>query len=389
MEETRRIDLSMEISAHTQQVIVNASNARLDLDSASLGSTIGDRMITQLPLNGRNLLQLATLSPAVAPATPTSAEAGRIGQSSAVLHVAGGRAGYTGYLLDGQESRGARFGELPLLPSPDAIAEVRIQYNSYGAEFGMNGAVISVATKSGTNGFHGALYWFLRNNVLDARQYFDRNGTPPLRMNQFGFTAGGPILRNRTFAFSAYEGRRQTRNNVQFVTVPDVRPMNGDFSRLLNQNPAVQVRDPLNSSIPFPANIVPMSRFSPFALRYRRFIPEPMSANATAAGNVVGQTSRRDHSDQSHVRLDHYLERGSSVFTRVSWSSTDSVTRSVLPYSGSAIPLSAWNTTLNHNLVISPTLINTVRLGFTRDFIRSATKLTIQTRPNRSASTDS
>lgn len=365
LDETRRLELTLQLGAQTEQIQVTASASRLDLDGAALGLTFGGRLVSNLPLNGRNLLQLAVLSPSVVPATTRTADAGRIGQSAAVLHIAGGRANYTSYLLDGQELRGARYGELPLLPSVDAVAEFKVQYNTYSAEFGMNGGIVNLSTKAGSNQFHGSVYWFLRNNALDARQFFDQGGALPFRRNQFGAAGGGPLYPNRTFLFAAYEGERQTRSNTQFANVPTAPFLDGDF-----QASSVVVHDTLNGGAPFPGKVIPSSRQSVFAAAYRQYIPSATSV--TGSATIQGETFERQSADQFHLRLDHHFSAGSTFFSRFSWSDAGSLSRGILPYSGSAFPINSWSVTANHTLVLRPSLVNTLRVGFTRNYIRSS-----------------
>ena len=184
-------NLVLEPGESAESITVEASVVALQTESATVGQVFTERTIGDLPLNGRNFLQLAALSAGVVPATDDTGTAGVLGRSDATIHVAGGRTSFTSYLLDGQESRGTRFGEATFLPSPDAIQEFKIQRNFYSAEYGSSPAVISVSTKSGTNTLHGSLYEFLRNSALDAPSYFDGGSPPPFRLNQFGGTVGG------------------------------------------------------------------------------------------------------------------------------------------------------------------------------------------------------
>jgi hypothetical protein len=192
----------------------------------------------------------------VVPASDTTGDATRIGRPENVLHVAVSPASFTSYLIDGQESRGSRFGESTLLPSLDAIRELKIQRNFYSAEFGNSPAIITVSTKSGTNKVHGSRYEFFRNSALDAAQYFNSGAPSPLRMNQFGGTLGGPLIGQQTFFFVGYEGRRQRETQRRFATVPDLQPLTGDFSG------KAPLPDFLSNNSPFPGNIIPRTRLN-------------------------------------------------------------------------------------------------------------------------------
>jgi Carboxypeptidase regulatory-like domain len=239
IDQTVRVDLKLEVGNITDQITISADAVQLQTETATLGQVIEEKPITDLPLNGRNFIQLANLSAGVIPATSRSADSSRLGRVNVTAHVAGARASFNSFLMDGMENRGSRFGEVPILPSPDAIKEFKIQRNYYSAEYGQNVGIVSISIKSGTNGLHGSAYEFIRNDNLDARQFFDRGEPPEFKLNQFGFSMGGPIIRDRTFFFGAYEGRRQRRANQGFDTLPDPQWLLGDFS-----NRSTPIRDP-------------------------------------------------------------------------------------------------------------------------------------------------
>src|ERR1019366_3760938 len=251
IDQTLRTKLALQIGSVSEKVEVRADVVQLQIDTPAVGQVIEGGAIVDLPLNGRNFFQLAALSSSVVAATATSAEAARSGRVQVTAHIAGGRGGFNSYLIDGQETREARLGMVSILPAPDMIQEFKIQRNFYSAEYGMNASIISLITKSGTNDFHGSAYEFLRNDAFDARQYFDLNGKPPFRLNQFGFTFGGPVQKDRTFFFAGYEGRRQRRATTQFANVPSQQFLGGNFSSLLSLPNPVIIKDPLNNYAPF------------------------------------------------------------------------------------------------------------------------------------------
>jgi hypothetical protein len=244
IDQTRDLEVEMETGGVTDTITVTASLTPLQTETAGVGQVIEGRTIVDLPVTHRNYLQLAALSAGVVPAADTTGDATRIGRPQAVLHVAGSRASFTSYLIDGQETRGSRFGESTMLPSLDAIQELKIQRNLYSAEYGNSPAIITVSTKSGGRQFHGSLYEFFRNNSLDATPYFNPGSPPPLRMNQFGGTLGGPLMNERNFFFVAYEGRRQRETQRRFATVPAPRQLAGEFSG------RAPITDFLNNSSP-------------------------------------------------------------------------------------------------------------------------------------------
>ena len=197
IDQTARVDLSLEVGQVSEEVTVSAAAVALQTETATMGQVIAERPVAELPLNGRNFLDLANLSAGVVPVSAASGQQGRIGRSELTTHVAGSRGYANSFLIDGIESRGARLGEISFLPSPDTIKEFKIQQNYYSAEYGANPGIISVSIKSGSNAFHGTAYDFLRNSALDAPQYFDQGEVAPFRQNQFGANLGGPILKDR------------------------------------------------------------------------------------------------------------------------------------------------------------------------------------------------
>ncbi|MGH9628629.1 MAG: carboxypeptidase regulatory-like domain-containing protein, partial [Bryobacteraceae bacterium] len=289
IDQTARADFTLELGQVTESVLVQANAVLLQTETPTIGQVIEEKPIVDLPLNGRNFLQLATLSGGVVPATERSSESSRIGRTQVTVHVAGARGSFNSFLLDGMENRGARFGEIPILPSVDAIREFKIQRNFYSAEYGQNVGVISVSIKSGTNSFHGTVFEFLRNDNFDARQFFDAR-KPEFKLNQFGFSFGGPVIRNRTFFFGAYEGRRQRRANQEFARLPEPQWLSGDFS-----DRTAQIRDPFNNNAPFPGNIIPPDRISPVSRNYNQFIPAPNTD--LTQGNYTGTPGGSDDSD--------------------------------------------------------------------------------------------
>ena len=297
------------------------------------------------------------------PATDTTGDATRIGRPETVLHVAGSRASFTSYLIDGQESRGSRFGESTLLPSLDAIRELKIQRSFYSAEYGNSPAIITVSTKSGTRHFRGSLYEFFRNSALDASRYFDSGSPSPLRMNQFGATLGGPLVTERTFFFVGYEGRRQRETQRRFATVPDLQPLAADFSR------NAPITDFLNSNSPFPGNIIPRTRLNRVAVGFGQFIPTPNAS--VPQGNYVGAPSASNDFDQCHARVDHRFSDRNTIFGRISHSNWRQTNPGLLPFSGWSYPLKGLNVAVQQTFIFSSSFLSTLQIGYTRSFLAS------------------
>ncbi|MGA3089656.1 MAG: carboxypeptidase regulatory-like domain-containing protein [Terriglobales bacterium] len=225
-----RIDFKMEVGAASQTVEVGAEAAPVETVNPTLGQSITGRTLTNMPLNGRDMLDLALLQPGVTESNDDNAGAGN-------YSIAGGRTDSVTFLLDGGLNNDLLDNSNVLDPNPDAVAEFRILTSDYTAEYGRNGGgVISVVTKSGTNQIHGSLFEFIRNGAFDANDYFNKEQAPELprldlKRNQFGATLGGPIIRDKFFFFLAYQGQRQVKANP-IIDSPVYTPqeLNGDFS---------------------------------------------------------------------------------------------------------------------------------------------------------------
>jgi hypothetical protein len=230
-----RIDIKMEVGAINQTIEVGAQAAPIETVSPTLGQSVTGRTLTNMPLNGRDVLDLAALQPGVTEKNDDSWGAGN-------YSIGGGRSDSVTYLLDGGTNNDLEDNSNLLDPNPDAIAEFRLLTNNYTAEYGRNGGgIISVEVKSGTNQYHGSLFEFFRNRVLDANDYFAiQQGLPrqDLKRNQYGATFGGPIRKGRAFFFLAYQGQRQIQATLQSET-PTFTPdeLQGDFSQAANGGP--------------------------------------------------------------------------------------------------------------------------------------------------------
>jgi hypothetical protein len=240
------VDIKLQPGAVSESVTVTSEGAQLETETSELGQVVDQRRINALPLNGRNYAQLALLGAGVAPAEPGSRTETTFGFSSN-----GARSLQNNFLLDGIDNN-ANLGDVlngssyVVQPSVDAIAEFKVETNSYSAEFGRgNGAIMNAVIKSGTNGFHGDLFEFIRNDKVDAINAFD-TAQQPFKQNQFGFTLGGPIVKNKLFFFGDYEGERLRLSLPQLVTVPtqgsgQPNEIAGDFTGFLSTTPALAV----------------------------------------------------------------------------------------------------------------------------------------------------
>src|SRR5262249_36693102 len=281
VQQVARIDFQLKVGSVAETIQVAGGSPLLTTENATVGTVIDNQRIVELPLNGRNFLQLVALSPNVnATFADGGAATSRQGgdRASQNFSVAGMRREFNYYTLDGVANTDVDFNTYVFLPSIDALQEFKVQTGIYSAEFGHEAAQVNVSTKSGTNEHHGALFDFIRNNDLDARPFGFTRTVPvsaPFKWNQFGFTLGGPVQipklfrgKDRLFFMSNYEGFR-LRNQTQVVySTPPAAMRNGDFSQLL---PNTVIRDPANNRQPFENNIIPSFRFDHAALGLLEF----------------------------------------------------------------------------------------------------------------------
>ena len=309
--ETASISPHLAVGSEKQQVLVSADAELIEPTVTSMGKVVQQRELEDLPLNGRNFSQLGLLQPGVVPLTPGIAEAGgglRDGQAYAVN---GQRPESNNFLIDGANNFNGVDGGFVLKPPVDAITEFRIITHSANAEFGGSlGSTTNIITRSGTNQLHGTLWEFLRNDAVDANNYF-APAKEPLKQNQFGATIGGPIKKNKTFIFGFYEGFRNNQGVSGQTTVPSLKERNGDFSELCPEgftdgfcnNPNNQLFNVL-ANAPYPYNLVPEAQFNPVSENLLSFFPLP-----NAGTNLYSTTQiLTNNTDQFGIKVDHYLD---------------------------------------------------------------------------------
>src|SRR5215469_17243372 len=217
-----RVDLALQIGSVSQTAEVSAAAPLLETESSSLGTVETERRISDLPLNGRDFIQLAYLGPGANGGQTGSNVSGNVFENERAdeaVSVNGLRVTDNNFLLNGVDNNEFGLGGVVALPVPDALEEFRIEENSMSAEFGRGGAAVNVVLKSGTNNVHGGVYEFIRNDKLDAVNYFNQ-GKQPLKRNQFGALLGGPIKKDKTFIFGDYQGFRLRQSVPFFSTVP-------------------------------------------------------------------------------------------------------------------------------------------------------------------------
>jgi hypothetical protein len=217
---------------------VTAATPLLQTQTVVLGDVITEKQVKDLPLNGRNFVQLLTLTPGVTPGASASPQTQPIltsARGTTAVQINGQNDLSTNYLLDGIDNNETTIGGIVIFPPIDAVQEFKVQTSASSSDFGRNGGgQVNVSLKSGTNEFHGNVFEFLRNSALDAKNFFDPVNQPklPLRLNQFGFTAGGPIRKDKTFFFGDYQGSRVRQVQTLNLTVPTARMRTGDMSEL-------------------------------------------------------------------------------------------------------------------------------------------------------------
>ena len=239
MNQHLREDIKLDLGQASDSIVVEAYPATVESQTSSVGTTIDEQKVNDVPLNGRNFLELALLVPGVSPGTSGSAVSTRGGGGS--INVNGMRDSMNSYWLDGLDDTSVGVGQYTVAPPLDSVQEFRMETGVYEAKFGAHaGAEVNMVTKSGTNEVHGSAYEYVRNTDFDARNFFDPS-VAPMHRNQFGATLGGPIAipeiydgRDHTFFFFAYEGTREHRDFYDNFLVPSVADREGNFADLLN-----------------------------------------------------------------------------------------------------------------------------------------------------------
>jgi hypothetical protein len=326
-----RIDVTLQLGNVSEVVQVAGGAPVLQTETTDIGTVVENRRIEDLPLNGRNYLQLTSLIPGATTNGPPAAQGqGRMGGSrnDFTLNVAGQRLSYNHYTLDGVENTDPNFNTYLLLPSLDALQEFKVESGQFQAEYGRGISQVNVTTKSGTNEIHGSAFEFLRNADLDAKNYFDNKTKPipPFKRNQFGATAGGPVIipkvlngKDKLFFFFDYEGLRERKALTQTATVPSALWRAGDFSTSTTTiyDPMTRVLNAsgqLTSLQAFAGNMVPASRIAPTsATILQQFEPLPNINPNVVANNFLNTEGRPTNSNQENARFD-YVESPNSTW---------------------------------------------------------------------------
>lgn len=367
------IDVKLEVGAVKQEISVQGSAPMLDTTEPSVGQVIDNKRIVELPLNGRDYVALALLSNG----TSNPIAGSRAGGFSS----GGQRLSANVYLLDGVDNTSreladsGRSAEL-VKPSIDAVQEFKVQTNAYSAEYGSGtGAVVNVTIKSGTNAVHGALFEFIRNEKLDARNFFANPtaAAPEFRRNQYGFAVGGPVIKNRTFLFGDWERTNIRQQNSTVSTIPTLAQRTGDFSALLTAAVPKVLKDPSTGTV-FAGNIIPASRIDPVAKNLINLYPLPQ--NGAPTNNFLYNGANNEDVTRFDVRLDHNFREKDNVFARISHFGR--ALPAVLPLPAPAFggnsfdgTISGWNDAVGWNHIFSSSIVMSARAAWSYShFIR-------------------
>jgi hypothetical protein len=402
VQQRARVDFTLQPGAVKEMVEVTGRAPVLETDNSDRGQVIDSQYMQGLPLNGRNPVQLAQLTAGVVFSEPGARDEQGYGFSAN-----GARSLQNNFLLDGIDDNS----NLPdllneanyvVMPSVDALQEFKVETNTYSAELGRaNGAVVNATLKSGSNEFHGVLYEFLRNDLLDARNFFDPS-RPPYKQNQFGATLGGRIVRDKLFFFGDYEGLRVRQGQTYTSLVPTPAQAGGDFSSQLdltsptgvpdcngNQTYAGELFDTRQTQasassptgycgVPFgynadgtPSNVIPTSRQDPLGQRLMALFPAP---NANGSGyNYVSNPILDQSRNQGDVRVDQVLSSKDNAFYRFSVSRSPTLIPSPLPgladgggFFAGIQDFNGYNAAISETHIFSPTRVNELRLGYNR-----------------------
>jgi hypothetical protein len=306
--QTLDLQISLAVGSETQSVQVTSGAPLIQTASSSIQASVDEKQMQDLPLNGRNPLQLTTLTPGTA-LTTTGTEAGQ--QDNVGLVVNGLRATQNNFQLDGAIYNDRFFDSVPILPNPDALQEFTVQSANYSAEYAGAGALVQLSTRSGINNIHGSAYEYLRNTVLNARNYFQQT-VPPFKLNQFGGTVGGPIIKDRTFFFFAAEDLQQRSSpNPISIQVPTAAELGGDFSSLLAKH--IALFNPATGAS-YPGNIIPTAMDSLSAKLAQKYLT-PLASNPTTG--IFNSTSNQNiDSTQYLVKIDHVVSASNHLSGR-------------------------------------------------------------------------
>jgi Carboxypeptidase regulatory-like domain len=414
VDEQRELNFTLSPASVTSTIEVQAAPVAVETTNPTLGQVITSQQVAELPLNGRDFVQLATLTPGTVQETnPNSffnggADSEVSARGSFSLSVGGSRPNSTDWLLDGNDNNELTAGGIAILPSIDAIQEFKVLTYNYSAQYGTRaGPTVLVTTKSGTNQVHGSAFEFFRNTDLDARSFF-ATSTEKFNLNQFGGSVGGPIKKDKTFFFADIQNKMQ-RHGIPFTgLVPSVAMRSGDFTNNAFGQPwpsGFQLTNPNvlgakntsfqcdNAGNPLPAapdgsqaianncNKIPSNLINPIAAQMVNIYPLPNADNAALGYNYVNEPVRRLNEGEFDIRIDHNFSSRDNAFARFSYDQAASWVPGGAPNLAEANPFGSNESILNHarnvaaseTHVFSPNTVNQISGGYNRifDYIQS------------------
>ncbi len=355
-----RLDFALEVGAVAESIEVTTAPPQLQTSDSQIGAVVENKAIAELPLNGRNFTQLMVLM-AGATERAGGTVAGHYTERAGgiAFSVNGNRQTANQFLIDGFMAKEVQHGTNSVEPIIDALQEFRVQTSNYTAEFGTEaGGQINAVLKSGTNALHGALWEFLRNDKLDANNFFNnRSGAvrPAFRRNQYGVAAGGPIIKNRTFIFGAFEDTSVRKGITQITTVPTQEQRNGFIPG---------ATDPLADNAPFSNGLIPVSRQNRITSTIlQQYVPLP---NRTGTFNWISTDPQKIDVQQFNWKVDHRLSEKDSLFGHYIYEDTGFHYPRLFPTDDANQYLRGQNILAAWTHVFSARLINEARTGFTR-----------------------
>ncbi len=362
---------------------VSAEAPLLNTTNATVGTEIEGKVLTEIPLNGRNFLQLNLLSPGVTydkNGSVASSKNANINPTTTGFNVSGFPGSFNQINWDGTTMKEWQYATNALTPSVDALQEFQAATGTYSAAYGTDAAgQINLVTKSGTNGFHGSLYEFVRNNIFDAKNYFvtTTKGAPPYRRNQFGGTVGGPILRNHTFFFISYDGFRQSKQVPVLANLPTLAQLQGQISDLVP--PGQQLTNPFTGQ-PFPGNNIPQNlipaSLENFLLTGGKggtpWFPVP---NSNAPGFNYAVNAHQGHSSNQWIgKFDHRFSTKTTSFVKYARETFNRAEPIVNPNATAGTNTYARSFAANVTSALKPNLLVDFTFGWlemSRDFFAS------------------
>lgn len=377
----RRVDFQLEVGAVSETVQVNETVPLIESENAAVGTVIDNKRIVELPLNGRNWLQMVALAPNVsaemrASGHVDSRQGGERGRQP--ISIAGQRQFFNRFTLDGVDNTDVNYNTYVVRPSIEALEEFKVQTGIYSAEYGRLASQINATTRAGGNNFHGAVFHFLRNDKLDAAEWQPRQETVgaiaknPFRRNQYGYVLNGRLIRDRLFFLSNFEGLRDTKTFFGSANVAPSSWRRGDFS-----GQSVQIFDPGTrrfdanqrlTAMPFSGNRIPASRLHASAIKLLEFYPEPtrVLANDGIVQNYVRNRKRPLESEQLTHRIDFTESSKSTWFGRFSFG--DEVERRIenFPAQEGGVVVDVFQVMVSNIRTLSPRVINETRFGYSR-----------------------